>query len=207
MAARNEVDRSPAESPADAAPEGFRRAAESLRCTPVRSEVVLAEAPAPQRLAPYAVAFTADIVVDGAELATGRLVLLHDPDGHEAWDGTFRLVSYVRAELEPDIVGDPLLPGVGWTWLTEALEARGATYIAPGGTVTRVSSESFGALADHPQSAQIEVRASWTPIVDTTTPNLGPHLEAWCELLCTAAGLPPIAPGVVPIPPRRARRR
>jgi hypothetical protein len=207
MAARREVDGSPAESPADDVPEEFRRAAESLRATPVRSEVVFAEAPAPQRLAPHALAFTADVLVDGTELATGRLVLLHDPAGHEGWDGTFRLVSYIRAELEPEIASDPLLPGVGWAWLTEALEARGAAYVAPGGTVTRVTSESFGALADHPASAQIEVRASWTPTIGTAAPDLSAHLEGWCKLLCTAAGLPPLAPGVVPIPPRRVRRR
>ena len=188
-------------------PEVFRRAAESLRAAPVRSEVVLEEAPAPQRLAPHSVAFTADVIVDGAELATGRLVLLHDPAGHDAWEGTFRLVSYVRAEMEPEIAGDPLLPGVGWAWLTEALDARGAAYVAPGGTVTRVTSESFGAMADHPPSAQIEVRASWTPAVDSASPDLAAHLEGWCELLCTAAGLPPLSPGVVAIPPRRARRR
>ena len=45
------------------------------------------------------------------ELGTGRLVLLHDPAGHEAWQGTFRVVTYVRAELEPEMAADPLLPG------------------------------------------------------------------------------------------------
>jgi hypothetical protein len=207
MAARHEVDGSPAESLADSALETFRRAAESLRVTPVRTEVVLEETPAPQRLAPHSVAFTADVIVEGAELATGRLVLLHDPAGHDGWQGTFRLVTYVRAEMEPEIAGDPLLPGVGWAWLTEALAARGAAYLAPGGTVTRVTSESFGAMADHPPSAQIEVRASWTPAVDRAAPTLAAHLEGWCELLCTAAGLPPFVPGVVAIPSRRARRR
>lgn len=207
MAARHEVDGSPAESAADAGPDPFRRAAQSLRAAPVRSEISIEEAPAPQRLAPHSVAFTADVLLDGAELATGRLVLLYDPAGHDAWEGTFRLVTYVRAEMEPEIAGDPLLPGVGWAWLTEALDARGATYVAPGGTVTRVTSESFGAMADHPPSAQIEVRASWTPVVDAAAPDLAAHLEGWCELLCTAAGLPPLAPGVLAIPPRRNRRR
>ena len=62
------------------------------------------------------------------ELATGRLVLLHDPAGHEAWQGTFRVVTYVRAELEPEMASDPLLPGVGWAWLTEALDGHGAGF-------------------------------------------------------------------------------
>jgi Protein of unknown function (DUF3000) len=207
MAVRHEVEGSPAESVADSEPEAFRCGADSLRAAPVRNEVAIEEVPAPQRLAPYSVAFTADVIVEEAELASGRLVLLHDPLGHDAWEGTFRLVSYVRAELEPEIASDPLLPAVGWAWLTEALAACEATIRAPGGTVTRVASESFGAMADHPPSAQIEVRASWTPVVDLAAPDLAAHLEGWCELLCTAAGLPPLAPGVVAIPPKRARRR
>ncbi|MEV6784924.1 DUF3000 family protein, partial [Streptomyces sp. NPDC051098] len=31
------------------------------------------------------------------DLADGRLVLLHDPAGHDAWQGTFRMVTLVRA--------------------------------------------------------------------------------------------------------------
>ncbi len=57
--------------------------------------------------------------MDGEEdLADGRLVLLHDPAGHDAWHGTFRLVTLVRAELEPEMAADPLLPDVCWSWLT-----------------------------------------------------------------------------------------
>ena len=85
-----------------------------------------------------------------AELGTGRLVLLHDPAGHEAWEGTFRVVTYVRAELDHDMAADPLLPGVGWAWLTEALDAHGAAFAAASGTVTRVVSESFGAISAEP---------------------------------------------------------
>ena len=139
MAARREIDDGP---------EAFRRAVAALRAAIPRSEVVLQETPAPTRLAPHAMAMTADVVVDDEELATGRLVLLHDPSGHEAWQGTFRLVTYVRADLEPEIAADPLLPGVGWAWLTEALAAHGATFLAASGTVTRVISESFGAMSD-----------------------------------------------------------
>ena len=165
----------------------------------MRPGVVLEEAPAPQRLAPYAVAMTADVVDGDHELATGRLVLLHDPAGHEAWAGTFRLVTYVRADLEPEMAIDPLLPGVGWAWLLEALDARGIDYAAASGTVTRVASESFGAMDARPASAEIEIRASWTPL----DAEVGVHLEAWCDLLCTAAGLPPVPPGVVAMPGRR----
>lgn len=194
MAARREVDE---------APEEFRRALASLRAATPRPEVILEETPAPQRLAPHAVAMTADVVVADEELATGRLVLLHDPAGHEAWQGTFRVVTYVRADLEPEMAADPLLPGVGWAWLTEALDAHGASFTAPSGTVTRVASESFGVMAGDEGSAQIEIRASWTPLDDA----FGAHLHAWCDLLCTTAGLPPVPTGVVALPTRRGGRR
>lgn len=197
MGARKEVDE---------APEEFVRALAELRSVTPRAEVVLDETPAPQRLAPHAVALTADVVSPNdpdTELGTGRLVLLYDPAGHEAWEGTFRVVTYVRAELDHDMAADPLLPGVGWAWLTEALDARGAGFTAASGTVTRVASESFGAISGEPATAQIEIRASWTPADDA----FGAHLLAWCDLLCTTAGLPPVAPGVVTLPVRRRTAR
>jgi hypothetical protein len=184
------------------APETFVRALSALRAVTPRPEVVLEETPAPQRLAPHAVALSADVLAPGdpdTELGTGRLVLLHDPAGHEAWDGTFRVVTYVRAELDHDMAADPMLPGVGWAWLTEALDGHGAAFTAASGTVTRVASESFGAISGEPASAQIEIRASWTPLDE----GFGAHLLAWCDLLCTTAGLPPETPGVVTLPTRR----
>ena len=196
MVARREV--------ADA-PEEFRQALAALRGAKPRPEVVLEETPAPQRLAPHAVALTAVVTLPGDddELATGRFVLLHDPVGHEAWAGTFRVVTYVRADLEPEMAVDPLLAGVGWAWLTEALDGHGAAFGAASGTVTRVSSESFGAIAEDTGSAQIEIRASWTPLDE----GFDAHLLAWCDLLCTTAGLPPVAPGVVTLPRRRPGNR
>jgi Protein of unknown function (DUF3000) len=181
------------------APEDFRRAVAALRAASPRPEVLLEETPAPQRLAPHAVALTADVSSGDDELATGRFVLLHDPVGHEAWAGTFRVVTYVRADLEPEMAVDPLLAGVGWARLTESLDAHRALFGAPSGTVNRVASESFGALATEEATAQIEIRASWTPLDEA----VDRHLLAWCDLLCTTAGLPPVAPGVVTLPRRR----
>lgn len=191
---------------ADEVPEEFSRALAALRAARPRPEVVLAETPAPQRLAPYAVALTADVLAPAdpqVELGTGRLVLLHDPAGHDAWQGTFRVVTYVRAELEPEMATDPLLPGVGWAWLTESLEGHGAAFVAASGTVTRVASESFGAISQQPAAAQVEIRASWTPLDD----DFGAHLLGWCDLLCTTAGLPPTPPGVLTLPTRRRSPR
>jgi len=184
-------------------PPDFRLALSSVRSARLRPEVTLDETPGPSRLAAYTAAFLADVSVDSAELASGRLVVLHEPGGHEAWSGEFRLVTYVRAPLEPEMVADPLLPGVGWTWLLEALDAHGAAYRAPSGTVTRVISESFGSMADDPAAAEIEVRASWTAL----EPDLAAHTEGWGELLCHIAGLPPLPSGVAALPSRGATRR
>jgi hypothetical protein len=183
------------------APAEFERAVEQLRAARFRPEVFAEEMPAPQRIAPYASALSADVTSDGVDIATGRIVLLHDPAGNDTWDGTFRCVAYARADIDPELATDPLLAEVGWSWLTEALEAHGAEYAAPSGTVTTVSSESFGGMATEPATAQIEIRASWTPIGDVTC-----HAEAWGELLCTAAGLPPVPEGVATMPSRRGQR-
>ncbi|MGZ4436810.1 MAG: DUF3000 domain-containing protein [Nocardioides sp.] len=190
---------------ASGTPEEFRLAVAQMRAARLRPEVFCEEMPAPQRIAPFASALSADVTVDGDELGTGRIVLLHDPHGNDAWEGTFRCVAYARAEIDPEMANDPLLGEVGWSWLTEALDAHGATYSHPSGTVTKVSSESFGGMAEEETSAQLEIRASWTPLGDPTL-DLGPHVEAWCELLCTAAGLPPVPEGVTSMPSRRGQR-
>jgi hypothetical protein len=182
-------------------PAEFARAVEQLRSARFRPEVLTEEMPAPQRIAPYASALSADVTSEGLDIGTGRIVVLHDPAGNDAWEGTFRCVAYARADIDPELATDPLLAEVGWSWLTEALEAHEATYTAPSGTVTTVASESFGGMAAEPGTAQIEIRASWTPVGELT-----PHVEAWGELLCTAAGLPPVPEGVATMPSRRGQR-
>jgi len=178
----------------------FARATAALRDARLRPEVRITEVPAPQRIAPYAVALTADVVgstTDVDELASGRFVLLHDPSSPQPWEGEWRVVTFARAELEPEVANDPMLGAVGWSWLIDALEARGVDFATEAGTVTRVVSESFAGLADREPSVEMEVRASWTPH------DLGAHLLAWSDLLCTIAGLPPLPEGVIALPGQR----
>ena len=178
----------PGAAPPEPAPEIFRSAVESLTSTTVRREVRVEPLRPPQRLAPYSYAVSAEIIDrDGKDLATGRLVLLHDPDGHEAWDGVLRLVAYASAELDDEMGVDPMLPAVGWSWLTDSLAERAAGYRAAGGTVTQTTSTRFGDLHGPKTTVSIELRASWT----ADTADLAPHLLAFADLLCTAAGLPP----------------
>ena len=179
----------------------FTRALADLRAARLRPEVRLTEVPAPQRIAPYAVALTADVVTSASgeeELASGRFVLLHDPAGPEPWEGVWRAVTFARAELEPELASDPMLGAVGWSWLVDALDARRLGYVAEAGTVTRVVSESFAGLSDREPTVEMEVRASWTP-----RGEIGAHLLAWSDLLCTIAGLPPLPEGVVALPGQR----
>jgi hypothetical protein len=148
----------------------------------------LEEVRPPQRLAPWAFAFTAEVTGPAEVMATGRLVLLYDPDGQEAWDGVLRVVAYVRAELDAELAADPLLPEVAWSWLTDALDTCGAEYTALGGTVTDTSSARFGDIAGPARTDDLELRASWTPL----SAHLVPHGEAFCDLMSSVVGLPPV---------------
>ena len=177
-------------APTSAAPEAFTRAVAGLRAAAPREEILLEEIAAPQRLAPYGFALAATVLRSGEEVASGRLILLHEPAGHEAWQGDLRLVTLITAELEADMAGDPLLPAVAWTWLTDGLDQQGAAYTAIGGTITQTASTRFGELAGPEPTADLEVRASWTP----TSSDTAAHLLGWCAMLASTAGLPP--PGV-----------
>lgn len=180
------------------APEHFLACIEALQQVRSRPEVSLEEGPAPQRIAPHSTALTAEVVgsPDDEPAATGRFIVLHDPAGPEAWDGQWRLVTYATAQMEPEMGSDPLLGEVGWSWLEEALAEAGLEARALGGTVTRVISESFGALGERPSGVELEVRASWT--VDGE--DLAGHLRVWTDFLCTLGGLPPLPEGVVALP-------
>lgn len=170
------------------APEVFRDAVAALRTVQPRPELVVEPVRPPQRLAPWSYALSCEASGPGDVMASGRLVLLHDPQGQEAWDGVLRLVGYVTAELDHELAADPLLPSVGWSWLTDALEASGAQFSALGGTVTETSSARFGDIAGPTRTDDLELRASWTP----ATSDLRPHGEAFCQLMASVVGLPPV---------------
>lgn len=93
-----------------------------------------------------------------------------------------------------------LLPDVGWSWFKESLRESEAEFRAESGTVTRVSSASFGQLSVNDDSSEIEIRASWTP---EDGKNLHRHLQAWVSLLSIASGLNPLPEGVSSLPTRR----
>jgi len=177
-------------------PAAFREAVAAMNAASVRAEIELGPIRPPQRLAPFSYALGAevkhpelDIVPERSEGdAFGRLILLYDPEGSDAWDGTMRLVAYIQADLDASEAVDPLLPEVAWSWLVDALDTRADHVTALGGTVTATTSVRYGDISGPPRAHQLELRASWT----ATTPEIGTHVEAFCEVLEHAAGLPPV---------------
>jgi hypothetical protein len=204
-----------------------------------RREITFDNQRPPRKLAPYAAAIGATVhePVPGpqagsarpvagddadTEIGWGSFVLLYDPPGQAGWAGPFRVIAYIRADLDPEIAADPLIGQVGWSWLTEALDARTNGYRQVSGTVTRVVTEGFGAKADQPVATEFELRASWSPAApvaagpiaqpgtarpDGAPPDLDGHIAAWCDALCAACGLPPLPAGVSALRPPRSRRR
>jgi hypothetical protein len=143
-----------------AEPAQFREAVAAMNATTVRPEIELGPIRPPQRLAPFSYALGAEvrhpetaIVPERSEGdAFGRLILLHDPEGAEAWDGTMRLVAYIQADLDSTEAVDPLLPEVAWSWLFEALESRAEHVTALGGTVTATTSVRYGDISGPPRA-------------------------------------------------------
>lgn len=158
----------------------------------MRKELIVQEIPAPERIAEHALALAAGVAPAAGEgsidspAGAGRFILLYSPDSAEEWGREFRIVCYAQAPLEVEIGLDPFIADVAWSWLTDALNMRHAQYTYASGTATKTLSTGFGTLEDQGDGAQLELRASWTPLGD----DFGAHAEAWAELLCLLAGFP-----------------
>lgn len=186
-------------------PEAFKLALESIKSVSFREELTVRQIDSPSGVAPYSYALAADVLIaeheHESQHGTGRFILLYDPEEPESWGGPFRVVAFAQAPLEAEIGLDPFLANVAWSWLTDALAIREADYFNASGTATRILSTGFGELADSGEGAQIELRASWSP----ASPQMGEQAEAWGELLCMLAGLPPTADAVSLTAHRRER--
>jgi hypothetical protein len=187
----------------DVAPPAFTSVVDALlEAGATQTDILIREAGRPTRLAPYGIALAATLERGDVELAAGRLVVLHDPEGQPAWDGTFRIACYARASIDPEMITDPMLPEVTWSWLEEALAERGAEFAALAGTVTTTASARFGQLRDEDDTCEVELRCSWSPQWNPEhPPSVHAHLEALCDLMTMMAGEPP-AEGVVSLTTR-----
>lgn len=176
-----------------------------MRAILFRDDLSVSEIAAPSGLAPSSLALRGDVrpESEGEEsvYGTGRLVLLYDVEEPAQWNGPWRIVCFAQAPLEPDIGVDPMLADVAWAWLVDALKSRSAGFHSASGTATKTLSKGFGSLAAEGDGAQIELRASWSP-----EGEIAPHVEAWAELVCMLAGLPPGSEGITMLGSRRAPR-
>lgn len=187
-------------------PTAFGRAVDAVRATAFRADLTVHEISAPTGLAPHAIALAGNVHQrdphEDSPDGTGRFILLHDDDEPDAWGGPWRIVCFAQAPLEPEIGTDPFLAEVAWSWLIDALDSRGARYDSESGTATKTLSTGFGGLASAVDGAQIELRASWSP----DPRDITAHVEAWAELLCMLAGLPPGSEGITSLAHRRSVR-
>src|SRR6201993_2380818 len=89
----------PSNAETSAEPAPFREAVAAMNSVTARPEIELGPIRPPQRLAPYSYALGAEVKHPDLQIvparsegdAVGRLILLYDPDGADAWDGTLRL--------------------------------------------------------------------------------------------------------------------
>lgn len=186
---------------------GFESLAQSLGGFSPRPEILLEEVPAPQKLAAFSYALSADVSNgfagdDEDEIASGRFVLLHEPGGQDTWDGEFRCVTFIRADVDPVMQEDTQLTEIGWKWFLDSLTNNRCEFTAASGTVTRVASSSFGKLSGRSDEAEMEIRASWTPIMKNPSEIID-HIAGWCNLLGEISGLTPIPEGISALPRNR----
>jgi hypothetical protein len=225
---RAQVAEAPRNGAGPATPEVFAAAVGGIGGLRPRPGLEFEPLPAPRRLATHSHAVSVSASEQReegeVELGSGRFVLLYEPEGHEEWLGSWRCVTLLQAELEPEIAEDPLVADVAWSWLREALS--GLNYAALGGTVSRCASSGYGELADQGTTMSVELRASWSPLppLDASIPGgpavqraaaaagrarwsaqeagagLAAHVEAWSQCLATAVGLPPELAGIARLP-------
>lgn len=171
----------------------FVSTSQTLKFAAMRDELVIEQIPSPQNLASSSIAFSANIQDDSAgvhgDMGTGRFILMHEPQDQEQWGGRFRIVCFVKSPLETDLGSDDMISDVSWDWLTEALARHGADYSKAAGTATRIISSGFGSLAGQSDHAELEMRASWSPVGG----DISRHFEAWQDLVCIMSGLPSVA--------------
>ncbi|MDO5721221.1 MAG: DUF3000 domain-containing protein [Actinomycetaceae bacterium] len=167
-------------------PPDFISALGTLRSVGPCHGISFEEVPAPRNIAPFAAAVRAFTDADDGyhPLATGRFVILHDPATQPGWNSTFRLVTYVRSQMDAELGDDPLLGEVVWSWVHDAFDHCGANALALNGTVTRELSETFGGLQLRRSGLEVELRASWSP----ATLDLQPHMSSWLEVMARCAG-------------------
>ena len=168
-------------------PAEFTDALLTLRHAAYDSHVEVSEILAPHGIAPFSAAIRMDCgsLEDNSHSGgSGRLVILYDPQEQPGWQGRFRLVTMLSTHVDVDLVTEPLADQVCWSWFTDFLTQADASFFQAAGSVTRSHSASFGELEKRSESAEMELRASWTPLES----DLAPHAGAISRLLAMMSG-------------------
>ena len=169
------------------APNEFFLASSRLATAALRKELSIKQIPSPESIAPFAMAFAAD-VPDGKDSVmhrgVGRIVFLHDSEQNPTWGSNFRVIAYAKSPIEADMSEQPDLANYWWGNLRRSLELNGAGYSHDAGTLTRITSTGLGALTVDDPYSEIELRASWSP----TDLDLSRHFLAWQDLVASMAG-------------------
>lgn len=164
----------------------FAEVSATLKAVSPREQLELVEIPAPEDLAPQAIAFAAHVHSPeaNADAGVGRFVLLGDSQPQDSWMGNYRIIVFAKSSLESDIASDVHADEAAWSWLVEALGKNKCSYSAIAGTVTKVNSTGFGALEGEQNHAEVEIRASWSP----TDSNFSSQLNAWQDFILGLSG-------------------
>ncbi len=168
-----------ARDPHSELPAGFAEAVASLQPVRLRAEIRLSEAPAPQRLAPFAVALTADVT---ARVATRK------PPPAASSSCTIRPAKRPgrdRPGSSPTCAPNSSrrwpatrsLADVAWTWLTEGAGPAASRAGLPGAR-RHGHPRDVGLLRHDGRSAAGRARRV-TGVVDAGHRRPRPHLEAW----------------------------
>lgn len=173
-------------TPVNQPPAEFLEALLTLRSVTTPPHLTLSEIPAPKRIAPFAAALHAQSPIEDDDLpiATGRFIILYNPEAPIEWGAKFRIITQIRSEMDAHLGEDPLLGQVVWSWLHDALDKHSASVRTLNGTVTREHSETFGGLVLKRSEIEVELKASWS----TDFNDLAPHFSAWLDLVTQAYG-------------------
>ena len=193
-------------------PPEFRAAVDSMHAARLRPEVFCEEMPAPQRIAPYAAALSADVTVDGTDVGTGRIILLHDPAGqrrlgrHLPLRGLRPRRDRARPDHRPDARRRRLVLADRGARRPRCGVRRRLRHRHPGRhrELRRHGRRGRHRADRDPRLVDARPRRRTPPAGAPL--DLAAHVEAWGELLCTAVGLPPVPEGVTAMPSRRGQR-
>lgn len=162
-------------------PDEFMDALLSLRKVTIPKHLSLSEIPAPTKITPFSAALYVQtpLEADDLPIASGRFIVLYEPQVNLEWGAKFRIIIQIRTEMDPAIGTDPLLGEVIWSWLNDALDQNAADAHHLKGSVTRELSETFGNLELTRSDVEIELKASWS----TSSNDLSYHLAAWLDVV------------------------